>query len=365
MIVRVFFQKLIRMTIFIQSAAQISIQEPLCERWFEAPICPKSRHCRAIDADYAQFLNPMKMRRAGNFLKRALTTSIVAANQAKINEFDAIITGTGLGCTENTEKFFLSIFENDEQLLQPTFFMQSTHNTINAQIGLHFKNHNYNSTYSHNGISFENALLDAVMQFELGKIRTALVGAHEEMTPLFFSLFDKINYWKKGEISTEILRAGNTVGSFAGENSVSFALQNWATPETLCALSGLTLMYAPSDEVLQKELTKMLQRADIQIDSIDAVVCGLSGDGHNDEVYRRAAETLFKGIPVVWYKHLFGESFCSSAMGTYVAATCLQKKVIPTHLFYTPQQPIENPRNVLIFNHFQNKNYAIILLKKC
>ena len=49
---------------------------------------------------------------------------------------DAIITGTGLGCLEDTEKFLTAMVTNKEEFLTPTSFIQSTHNTVSAQIAL-------------------------------------------------------------------------------------------------------------------------------------------------------------------------------------------------------------------------------------
>lgn len=352
------------MEIFIQAAEQISIQEPLCESWFDTPIYPSERYNQAIDPDYKQFLDMMKMRRAGKLLKRALTTSLVALKKAEIEKTDAIITGTGLGCAENTEKFFVSIFDNDEQFLQPTFFMQSTHNTISSQISLYTKNNGYNNTYSHNGTSFDNALLDAVMQFELGNIANALVGSHEELTPLFFSLFDKRNYWKKGEINTDILRKSDSYGAVASECSVSFALENCKKQQTICKLQDVKLLFKPSENELQKGINAMLEKAGLQINDLSAVVLGYNGDKDKDLIYNNLHKNIFTNTPAVWYKHIFGESFSASATGLYTAACCLQKAKIPQHLLYNKQAEIANPQHILIYNHTQNNDHSLILISK-
>ena len=76
---------------------------------------------------------------------------------------DAVIAGTGLGCLEDTEKFLGSIYTLQEHLLNPTPFINSTHNTIAGAIALAIKCHGYNATYTHRGFSFESALLDALM----------------------------------------------------------------------------------------------------------------------------------------------------------------------------------------------------------
>ena len=171
------------MSIYIQSASHISIQKPLSEEWMEMPIIPDSTFVKSEEPDYKPFISPMEARRMGTLVKRALATSLDTLRKGGCEMPDAIISGTGLGCVEHTEKFLNAVIDNDEECLPPTSFMQSTHNTISSQIALRLKCHGYNSTYSQGADSMASALLDAWLQLKAGKIRTALVGCHDEITP--------------------------------------------------------------------------------------------------------------------------------------------------------------------------------------
>ena len=84
------------MSVYIQSAAQISLQKPLCEEWFENPILPTERYNRSIEPDYKEFISPMASRRMGKLIKRAIATSFSAIQRADAQNIDAIITETGL-----------------------------------------------------------------------------------------------------------------------------------------------------------------------------------------------------------------------------------------------------------------------------
>ncbi|MBP5782354.1 MAG: hypothetical protein J6W04_02325, partial [Bacteroidales bacterium] len=119
-----------RNSFYIKSTAQLSIQQPLCEDWMENPIWYDSSFVRSLEPDYKQFIPPMEARRMTRIMKRALTTSNVAIKKSGLVLPDAIITGTGWGCMENTEQFLDVLCNEGEQLLKPTLFMQSTHNTI-------------------------------------------------------------------------------------------------------------------------------------------------------------------------------------------------------------------------------------------
>lgn len=351
------------MDIFVQSAAQISIQNPLCEDWFENPITYTQPYNRSLEPDYKPFINPIAARRMGKLIKRAVATSLFAKQKANIQEFDAIITGTGLGCIENTEKFLSAMVKDGEQFLQPTYFMQSTHNTISSQIALNQKCNGYNCTYSHRGTSFECALSDAFLQLSLGKIQNALVGAHDEMTPDYFNMLGKIGYWKKGDVSIELLKESNTQGSFAGETSVSIVLGLNKQENSLCALKDVEMLYKPTEAKMQQTLQSMCNNSNVKTTDIDVVLVGLSGDEQWDRVYIQFIQSYFPNSAIAWYKHIFGESFTSPSFGLYVGAECLAKGYVPSFMNYKEEKQIENPRNILIYNHFQNINHSLILLQ--
>ncbi|MDR0602992.1 MAG: beta-ketoacyl synthase chain length factor [Bacteroidales bacterium] len=353
------------MSIYIHSTAHISNQEPFVDKWFTKPIIYNERYVRSIEPDFSIYIPPAVSRRMGKILKRALATSLYITQKTKIEKPDAIITGTGLGCIEHTEKFITTMLDNNEDFLSPTYFMQSTHNTISSQIALHLKCNSYNNTYCHRGTSFDSALLDAYLQFELGEIQTAMVNGHDELTPDYFLLLDKIGYWKQGEISEQILRTGNTQGSFAGECSICFMLGNSLKPNSLCQLKGIELMYQPSKEQLLQTINNMLQVHNLTINDIDAIVTGISGDRENDNIYKDMYSFLFPRKHIIWYKHIFGESYTASGLGTYVAATILHKASLPEHLVYSYGSASVIPKNILLYNHFQNKDHSLILLSSC
>ena len=127
-------------------------------------------------------------------MKRAVAVSQDALAQAGVTVPDAVIAGTGLGCIENTEHFLRSLTGLSDAPLRPTHFMQSTHNTIASLIAIRLKCHGYNATYSHLGISFESALLDAFVQLKAGRLGNVLVGAFEEMTPDFARILARGGY---------------------------------------------------------------------------------------------------------------------------------------------------------------------------
>ena len=95
---------------------------------------------------------------------------------------DAIITATGYGCLTDSERFLRNVINDREELLNPTPFIQSTFNTVGGQIALMRHDHCCNMTYANGAHSFEDALLDAMMQLSDGEAESVLLGAFDERT---------------------------------------------------------------------------------------------------------------------------------------------------------------------------------------
>ena len=324
----------------ILSAKQISIQNPLVEEWMENPLGYSEDYVRAVDPDFKQFISAGDARRMGKLLKRALATSLSALQEGGIENPDAIITGTGFGSIENTELFLDALVREGEQLLKPTQFMQSTHNTASSLIGIHTKCHGYNSTYSQKGFSFDSALYDAWMQFSLGRIKSALVGSHDEMSPVFSGFMRKAEHVREGEICSEA-----AVSVLLAENG----------DNAYCTLEGVKLLDTPSMDTLSRVL------ADMTAGGIDAVMTGRSGNTENDSWYG-FLDSMLPGVPQLRYKQIFGVNFSSSATGFYAAASCLRAGHVPSVLV-SDKKEIPCNKGILVVNVVEGRHYSISILR--
>ena len=106
-------------------------------------------------SEIRNYVKPLEARRMGKIMKSSLLSSLKAMEQAGIEKPDAIITATALGCLENSERLLNQLQEEGEVMLKPTYFMQSTHNTIGSGIAIFTKCHGYNVTYTHGKDSLE------------------------------------------------------------------------------------------------------------------------------------------------------------------------------------------------------------------
>lgn len=134
-----------------------------------------------------EFVSPMESRRMGKLLKAAYLTSLRVLRTAGIDCPDAIITATSRGMLEFSQQFLEDIIANGEELLKPTLFMQSTHNTLSSAIAIRTQCHGYNITYSQGSDSMKWAMRDAERLIKTGKAKSVLVGSFDESTPILDS----------------------------------------------------------------------------------------------------------------------------------------------------------------------------------
>ena len=138
------------------------------------------------------YVSVLESRRMGKLMKASMLTSLKALDIAGIERPDAIITATAMGCLENSERLLEQIEAEGETSIKPTYFMQSTHNTLGSNIAIRTKCHGWNVTFTHGKQSLDWALREAKMLLGSGRYKRVLVGVHDESTPLYRTLQDRL-----------------------------------------------------------------------------------------------------------------------------------------------------------------------------
>lgn len=138
-----------------------------------------------------QYVRPIEARRLGRLMKATLLSSLKALEEAGVACPDAIVTATRFGCLDNSEHLLEQLEAEGEASVKPTWFMQSTHNTLSSAIAIQTGCHGYNMTYTHGQRSDFWALRDAHLLLATGRYRTVLVGCHDEASPVFAEAYRK------------------------------------------------------------------------------------------------------------------------------------------------------------------------------
>jgi 3-oxoacyl-(acyl-carrier-protein) synthase len=339
------------MKAFINSIAIASPQNTFMQE-FPAEVngYPGTKYLKCIEPAYKDFLDPMVSRRMSRIVKTGVCVALGCLRKAGVDMPDAVIAGTGLGCLEDTEKFLGSIYTLQEHLLNPTPFINSTHNTIAGAIALAIKCHGYNATFTHRGFSFESALLDALMLAAENPQAAILAGAFDEITENTYDITKRLGLWK------------NTI---PGEGVAFFLLSGKKQTSSMAQLSALQTLYNPGKEnSVEAEMRHFILNAGLSIHDIDLVVMGTSGDPSTDVYYDFLADGLFKGKPVAGFKHLCGEYDTASSFALWMTAEVIHKQYLPAWSRVNEINP-GKLKNILIYNHLRGINHAFYLLSSC
>jgi len=318
-------------------------------------------HLSCIEPDYTQYIDPKYLRRMSRILKMGAAASAMALQEAGVKIPDGIITGTGYGCLEDTEIFLRKMIELREQALNPTPFIQSTHNTIGSQIALLLTCQGYNQTYTQEGFSFESALLDAMMALHENPDQILLTGGVDEITDASHKIQERFGVFRKTFPSSLDLFNSAAKGVLHGEGAFYFALSG-KRKEAYASIDSITTFYNPSREELVTGIQEFIQSASLSHEDLDLVLMGKCGDARLDQATEEISKQSFGSAPVSLFKHLSGEYPTSSAFALWLAARIIQTQQIPPTVLSGSICPL---KNVLIYNPYFSHYHSLILLRAC
>ncbi|AYL98030.1 beta-ketoacyl synthase N-terminal-like domain-containing protein [Mucilaginibacter celer] len=348
---------------YIRAASNISPQNTFGNQSFLQELVEYTGDkLTCIEPDYKSLIDPKLIRRMSRIIKMGVAAGMDCLQQAGIDAPDAIVTGTAYGCLEDTNTFVSKMVQQNEDALAPTAFIQSTHNTISAQIALLLQCHRYNNTFVNGGASFENALLDAMMLLNEGEANTVLAGGIDEITANSHAILSRMGSYRRQPTSSLSLLHCPGKGTMAGEGSAFFLLSNDASGNDLAKIDAVSGFYKPDNlSEIEQRINNFLSAQNISINDIDTIITGKNGYTVNDGIYGQLNQLLFANTPTINYKHLCGEYPTSSAFAFWLAANALKNGGFPPTIS-SATIPL---KKVLIYNHYQNIHHSLILLSAC
>ncbi len=231
----------------------------------------------ANEPDYTGIIPPMQLRRMSKAVRMGIGAARECLQEAGLERPDAIVAGTALGCLADTEVFLKKMVVQEEQLLTPTPFIQSTHNTVAGQIALATGCHGYNNTIVQRGHSFENAVLCAALFLTENPGQTVLAGGVDELTDTTFGLMQRVGVYTRLPLLPEEHHPG-AAGSVAGEGA-GFLLLSGRANGAKTRISGLQL-FSEGDTDAAAERLHHIVSAEGGLRNTDALITGAaSGAG--------------------------------------------------------------------------------------
>ncbi|MFA7274766.1 MAG: beta-ketoacyl synthase chain length factor [Crocinitomicaceae bacterium] len=297
---------------YIHAISSITHQNSFRSEDVNENLEPISEESVLKSPDYKEYISPVALRR----LSPVLRMGIAAAKECEKEvgkPFDAISVGTALGCLTDTEKFLKVINTVEGDVLSPTSFIQSTHNTIAGQISLDLGNHSYNMTHTQNNLSFEMALIDGMLCCKEGA-ENVLVGTADEAIEFLNSLKPSIF------LAESNLTSGATFMAISPVKKASSV-----------AVLDCSTHFGTVD--LKQEIEIFLAKNDLGLATISRIFTNTDIDLVGEKIL---------------YEDFSGLYFSSAAFGTHMAHDWLQK----------------NPNKyALVVNTGCSKNTGLILLK--
>jgi 3-oxoacyl-[acyl-carrier-protein] synthase II len=309
---------------YLISASAISHQPTFRNPGFSNSLLPLTGISQAQHPDYAAFIPAMDRRRMSDVLKMAVTCSFDALHQAGIKDPGAIIVGTSMGCCTHTRQFMDKILDSNGGPLAPTAFISSTHNTIAGQISLLLGNHGHNMTHTQNSLSFEQALIDAMLCIH-EDIDQILVGCADEIEDDLFNMNKRLQ-------SEEDL---------VGTGASFFVLSSTAMANSIKLMGTQSLSRV---ENIEPFLRAFLMQAGLQHKEPDLVLFSSFNQSRIHSIKK-----IFSDANVVKFTDFSGAYFTSPGFATAYAYDFLQ-------------QPVNANKTVLICNNLVPENLGLILL---
>jgi len=301
---------------------------------------PSKGFFECTEPDYKKIIDKKYLRRMSKFIKFSVANAMKCLADAGIEQPDALITGTALGCVADTVDFLQQINANAETLLNPTAFMQSTHNTASGQIALLLGCKNFNVTFSQKNTSFESALLQAEMMFSDGIYQNILVGGMDEITPESYQLISKTYCFNR-----------NAENPFLpGEGAAFFVLSNQKSEKSLGRFDGLSFYHGEFSDSVIPEFLKMNEL------SINNIGVFLTGAHPADPLSGNFAK-IFDAGQIIRIKEFCGEYDTSSAFALWLALQLLNRKIEGNAGYPSGK--------ILIHNQGSGSAHSLILVSGC
>lgn len=350
------------MKVYFTSAQTISPQDTFLKTEFPETISEFSEPLRNKPINFKEYFSPLKSRRINRLIKTAHVCAIEAINQARIEKPEAIITASGIGCVESTEKFLNDMLNSNEGLLAPTAFIQSTSNAIGGHIALHYNCQGYNVLYAQKSLSFETAIHDTFLRLLDKTEENILLGGFDELTDENCKLKQDIGIFKTGNLTNTSFLDIATKGSIPGEACSFFNLSTNPQKKALAELIGIKIDHQEKDTQATKNwIADFLSEKNMNYNDIDLVLMGHNGDKTTNDVYNNISDSCFSNSNIAYFKNFCGEYDTSSAFGTWFAIKALETKVIPE--YSTIHNRKRKINNVLLYNQQQSKYHSLILMK--
>ncbi|WP_276133255.1 beta-ketoacyl synthase N-terminal-like domain-containing protein [Polluticoccus soli] len=304
----------------------------------------------AIEPDYTGEIPPMQLRRMGKAVRMGIAAAKECMKQSGIERPDAISVGTAMGCLEDTDNFLRKMVSQGEQMLTPTAFIQSTHNTVAGTIAMLTGCNGHNLTYVQRGHSFEHAMINAQLYLGEHPGEKMLVGGIDELTDTSQAVLQHAKVYRVENSNPSELLASAETGSIAGEGVAFFTVTDTRPQGLNLHVKDISAFVTKDITVALNKVNEFISRNSIKLEDIDLVMLGISGDERTSLFYKKLQQSTFAKNSQAAFKHLSGEYGTASALGLGMIMHAADQNHLPESMVlnHAPKKL----ENILLINNY-------------
>ena len=313
----------------------------------------------ALEPEYRGIIPLGLLRRMSKAVRMGIATSLPLINEDKL---EGIIIGSSNGSMDYSIRFLNQIIEYEEGTLTPTNFVQSTSNSIAGNIALLGKVTGYNNTHTNQGLSFEAALLDALLYFTDHPKSSLLVGGVEEISVTNYNIDSRRGLYKEHPVNSMELISSTTPGTSYGEGAAMFSVSSEKKEQSIAQVIDIDMRIETEDNSIIGWINDFIQKNNTTVEEIDSVYLGINGDSNFDHFYHSVETTLFQDNSTYTFKNLCGEFANATSFATWLVVQNMNGNPLPESCIRKGNAPSVS-KNVLIYNHFEGNQHGLILLQ--
>lgn len=326
---------------------------------------------RCVPSPGKGILPPRRVRRLGRSQELALTAAHCAVGSCiappDLQDRGAVAVGTGWGELGNTADFLKDMIAPEQLAPKPTYFINSVHNSLASEIAIDFRMMEANHTFTHNAISFESALAEAMRMLWKGHARYALAAGVDKAAPYILPAGFGQGSWRRdeGPLSPMEATPGNLEGTLPGEGAAAFILARAGAVPKNQRFARVAIVRARPlrmEDITQIDAVeeaafaaRALEQCGLSPSEAGFLLLGANGEPELDSAYRRVLEAMSTaaGHPLGYgvYKHGCGEFATASALGLALAIDMVRTGEAPEGMRVLNSAPAPGSvENVLLYH---------------
>jgi 3-oxoacyl-(acyl-carrier-protein) synthase len=319
----------------------------------------RGNHLYAVEPPYDRWMSDIELQRIPRLIKMAVATSRMTLEEAGVHIPHAIVLGTGFGMVTESESAIHDLIT--KKTTDGLAHIQQE--ALAYHIAHHLKCNGYNTTFMHEGLSFESALLNALALLKENKDWKILVGGFDEYSETSNVILTRMNLLRRKIASTLQLFKPLKPGTIQGEGCAFFSVSEALHEHSQAELVNLRMIDNPTPQKLQDFVEVFIRDNGYTPGEIDFVLSGRNGDKRKDPTLEEVTKKILRATPSGVYKHLCGEYATASAFGLWLAVRILKERHVPEVVALSH---INRPINTLLLvNTYFHRSYSVMLLRAC